>query len=134
MFDLPNITLHCVCFVRGRRSAAMVVGTSCTTTKCKKKVSLSYPYPTVFVLKWFLILSNSYLTETGSLGGCFAVYQVVTKISLTGIGRPTFRRKLENQVHCQCMPITVFFPLSIQQIDIDVQKRNILIRPDKQPQ
>ena len=58
----------------------MVVGTSCTTTKCKKKVSLSYPYPTVFVLKWFLILSNSYLTETGSLAGCFADYQVITKI------------------------------------------------------
>ena len=90
---LLNITLHCVCFVRGRRSAAMVVGTSCTTTKCKKKVSLSYPYPTVFVLKWFLILSNSYLTETGSLAGCFADYQVVTKIASKAIGRLIFRRK-----------------------------------------
>ena len=81
----------------------MVVGTSCTTTKCKKKVSLSYPYPTVFVLKWFLILSNSYLTGTGSLAGCFADYQVVTKIASKAMGRPILRRKHENQVHFQCM-------------------------------
>ena len=73
----------------------MVVGTSCTTTKCKKKVSLSYPYPTVFVLKWFLILSHSYLTGTGSLAGCFADYQVVTKIASKAIGRPIFGRKLK---------------------------------------
>ena len=79
----------------------MVVGTSCTTTKCKKKVSLSYPYPTVFVLKWFLILSNSYLTETGSLASFFAVYQVVTKYhQKEQVGLFLEKKPLDNEVHC----------------------------------